>query len=277
MKRCKAILLAALAAFSIPAMADSVTISTGSKGGSYYNVFGVNLTKVLREYGYKSELLTSKGSMENNDRVGGGQAHIGFTQADAYASWLKKKPEMSANTMVVGKLGMECAYIAVAKGGKINDEDDLGKGTRIAVQKQGSGTAETWAYMQQLEDDYREASTHFQGGAIALTQLRTGNLDAVMWVANPYNLNDKNLRIVRESPDLKLIDVNDYSLNDKLPNGEAVYRFEPVKLEDAVFADKVETVCTDILVVASLEADEEVLETLASILALNAGRIAATK
>lgn len=273
-----ALLLGLLAVvFISPAQAD-VVISTGAKGGTYHNVFGVNLAKVMREYGIGAQLETSKGSIENADRVGSGEAGIGFVQADAYASWFGKHPELAGETEIVGTLGKECVYIATAEGGPIDDEDDIGKGTNIAVQAQGSGSAESWAYMQQLEDDYAAANTHFTGGARALSKLKTGQLDAVLWVTSPGNLNHKFLSIVQtKGSGLRLIDVDDYDLNDKLPNGDQVYSFEKVDVEDGMFAKSITTPCTDVLVVANANADEEVLETLATILSMNTGRIVAAK
>lgn len=260
-----------------PVVAETVSITTGVKGGSYHGVFGVNLATVLREYGKATEVKTSKGSIQNAERVASGEAMIGFAQADAYAAWLSKHPEQAGNTEIIGALGKECIYVAVREGGPIGDEDDIGKDTKIAVQKKGSGSAESWGYMQQLEDDYAEASTHFTGGARALSQLKTSRLDAVLWVTTPDNLNHKYLRMVQaQGSGLKLIDVDDYSLNNKLPNGQQVYEFSTVEIEKGFMADSIETPCTDVLVIANTGMDEEMLETVAEILAMNTGRITGT-
>lgn len=73
-------------------MTEDVTITTGRKGGTYNDVYGLNLASVLSEFGFKPKIQTSKGSGENADRVVEGSAQIGFVQADAYQFWRSKNP-----------------------------------------------------------------------------------------------------------------------------------------------------------------------------------------
>jgi len=268
-----AVLVSALFSFSVFA-SNEVPISTGAKGQTYHNVYGSNLSIVLAELGYKAPLLTSKGSLENAERVASGEALLGFAQADAYANYLSANPLAASNIMIVGALGKECAYIAVREGGKINSEDDIGEGTRVAVQHKGSGPAETWKFFQTLEDDYLEASTHWIGGSRSLAALKTDGVDAVLWVTSPKNLNHKLLAaVMAQGSGLKLIPVDDYSLNDKLPNGKQVYTFEDVVVKLGFFDTKIETACTSTLVLASTDISDVLLEDVAGALLMNANRI----
>lgn len=263
--------LATTAAYATP---TTLSLTTGYKGGSYHNVLGLNFSIVAREYGYKTTLTTSKGSVENASRVASGTYLAGFTQADAFASWLRKNPQEGANVEIIGSFGQECVYIAVAKDGPISDEDDIGKGTRIAVQKKGSGTAESWNFMATLEDDYSEASPVYKGGNRTLSKLGIGQLDAVMWVTAPGNLSHKYLAtVMSKDSNLKLIDVDDYSLNDELPNGNKVYEFKTVETSTGFFSSSVSTICTDVLLIANANADEELLEDLATMALRDANRI----
>ncbi|BBI61610.1 hypothetical protein HSBAA_29160 [Vreelandella sulfidaeris] len=166
----------ALAA-SLSAHAEPLVISSGVAGGTYHNVFGANLSKILHEQRVENNLVASRGSVENLDRLGAGEVDVGFTQADALAAWLNHNPGAAVET--IGALGQECVYIATAVDGPIDDEDDLGKeGVKIAVGEQGTGSAETWDYLRTLESDYMKASTFYQGGIRTLAQVKTGQMDA---------------------------------------------------------------------------------------------------
>ena len=44
-------------------------LTTGAIGGTYHDVLGVNLRNVLREHSVPVEVLESKGSVENLNRI----------------------------------------------------------------------------------------------------------------------------------------------------------------------------------------------------------------
>ncbi|KJZ17452.1 hypothetical protein TW86_04160 [Halomonas sp. S2151] len=250
----------------------NVTITTGKSGGTYHGTFGANLNQILREHGIPAEVQTSLGSVENLNRIAAGEAQVGFTQGDVLASWLRDNP--SANIEIVGELGQECVYVAVNKDGKVSDEDDLTSGIKIAVGEQGTGSAVSWDYLRTLEDDYAEASTFYQGGIRSLGKVSSGQLDAFMWVTSPDNLNHGYLNAVNASDSLEIIDLDDYSLNEKLPNGEQVYEFRDVVVKEGTFNDtEVEVPCTDVLVVADPNMDYEAIETVAGAVLMNSNRI----
>lgn len=250
------------------AHAADITISTGYDGGSYHGVFGRNLGKILSERGHSVTLMPSKGSVENLERVSAGEAQVGFAQADAYAA-------TRSDAEIIGSLGQECLFVAASESSGIDDEAELqASGVKIAVGQQGSGSAVSWDYARELEPDYMEASTFYQGGILALSKVKTGQLDAFFWVTTPGNLDHKYLKAVRtEGSGLRMIDFNDWDMNDELPNGEAVYEFKDVEVEAGMFADSVEVPCTQVLVVAYGGMDSAAIEDLATAVMMNANRI----
>lgn len=265
-------LLLACAFVSAPLLASAnVAITSGATGGTYHGVYGQNLSQILKERGHTVEVMTSAGSVENIRRVASGEAQVGFAQADALAYTSQREDTNAA--MILGSLGQECIYVAVADNGPIDDEDDL-EHAKIAVGAEGSGSAVTWHYAQSLEDDYANASTHYVGGALALGQVKAGRLDAFLWVTSPTNLNHKFLQIVRgQNSGLRLIDFDDYDINDTLDNGQQVYEFRDVDVEAGAFADDIETACTDVLVLANDAQDTQAIDDLATAVLMNANRI----
>lgn len=263
----KGLLLISTLAISL--QASAYTITTGSKAGAYFKV-GTNLVTLVKG----GKVIESKGSVENMDRLVSGEADIGIVQLDAYAWYLNKYPKASTKIEVVGSLFKECIHIAVNKNGKVQDEDDLqSAGATIAIGKQGSGTAVSWDYMMKLEPGYKKSAVSFTGGSRALSKLALSSkgdkssIDAVMWVARP-DLNNKYLKIVRENPNLKMIEVDDKDLNDSYkPLGRPIYTFEVLPTKDGLFSKgKIEVPCMEAALIARTGADNAVLESVADAL-----------
>ncbi len=243
----------------------AVTITTGSKKGNYFKV-GHRLSSAI---GGKNTVMTSKGSIENLDRLMDGTAQIGIVQMDAYAWYLNRHPEAANELEIMGHLYKECAYLAVQCKGKVRDEDDLQtvKDVTIAVGKKGSGTAISWDYMIQLEPKYKNAQVVFTGGTRALGKLAAKQLDAVMWVTAP-RLDGKMATTVMKNKDLCLVGFNDMDLNDKLKStGKPVYEFQKIDIAKGFFNDKeIKTTCVDAVIIARSDTDEDVLETISDII-----------
>ncbi|WP_136805822.1 TAXI family TRAP transporter solute-binding subunit [Desulfosediminicola flagellatus] len=246
------------------AMAEGPVITTGSKTGSYVKV-GHNLKNMLGT----GEVITSKGSVENLERLMKGEAQIGLVQMDAFAWYALKHPEVSTELEIIGGLYEECAYLAVRKEGKVQSEDDLQsvKDATIAVGSKGSGTAVTWDYMLKLEPKYKNSRVEFTGGSRALSKLIAKQVDAVMWVTQP-NLDGQMAKTVLKNEDLELVGFNDKDLNDKLPStGKPVYQFRKIDTQKGFFNDKeITTACVEAVIVARKDTNEDILESVSDAL-----------
>ncbi|WP_339119008.1 TAXI family TRAP transporter solute-binding subunit [Halomonas sp. BMC6] len=269
-----AMAVAAALSCSAAAYAKDVVITAGVQGGTYHDVYGVNLTNILREQRISAEVQASRGSVENLERINAGDADVGFTQADALAAFLRSNP--TAHLEIVGALGQECVYMAAQKDGKVEDDDDLGEeGVRVAIGERGTGSAESWGFMRTLEPDYQEASVYYQGGIRTLAQVKTGQMDAFMWVTSPDNRNHRFFEAVMQ-PDsgLVMIDVDSRKLRGELPNGEAVYTLRDVTIAEGFLSDtEVRVPCTDVLVVARGDMEDVAIEAVATAVMMNTNRI----
>ena len=259
-------------------IANEVVISTGSRGGAYHAT-GEQMAKILTEYDYEAKVEKSKGSVENIDRVANGEAALGFAQLDAVAWWMARNPTKSKSFKVLGNLFPECVYIAVNKDGPIDDEGDLqsDKG-KIAVQKKGSGAAVTWEYMRELNAGYAKSQTFYKGGMQVLSQLASqpdGDINAFLWVSNPEKLDQRYLNTVLNNDQLELINVNDWDLNDKHEElGRSIYRFEKPEVKKGFLNDQeIKTICMDSVVIASNNADDDMVDDVADILINNRTRL----
>lgn len=246
-------LLPLVLALPLAAGAAEVTITTGRAGGAYHGT-GLELAKAA---GLPPQAVReSLGSEQNLERLGRGEASIGFAQIDAYATYLRRNPAQAQNVEILGSLGRECVYVAAASDGKVREDGDLQKeGMRVAVGAAGSGSAITWQYMATLEPGFAKAKAVYEGGTTQLAKLLAGQIDAFLWVSSPAKLDQEFLATVRGNKKLRLVPVTDWDLNNKLPSGEAVYEFDKLSLEKGMFADTYKTICMKSVIVVRSDLD----------------------
>ncbi|MDS4058903.1 MAG: TAXI family TRAP transporter solute-binding subunit [Candidatus Contendobacter sp.] len=261
-----------------------IVISTGKSGGGYYTI-GERLKSVLAEQDQPAQVLTSAGSIENLTRLDDPQSpvSVGLTQADALKYYLKDHPGFADRFIGLGEIGKECVFIVTGKDSDIHSDSDLqqkGRNWLIAVQSPNSGVAVTWEYMTVLEPAFKNTAPAFVDGAEALLQIKSGGkaskIQAAMVVQKPM-AKSTEMQVVLENPkDFRLVPVKDWDLNDKLPDGSAVYTFENITVAEKKwgFDTTVDTICTRGLMLANktkLTADQRT--RLSKVMLLAAGRI----
>ena len=278
MKKSFTAIAAVLLFSSFGATAADITITTGQQGLTYNAVYGVNLASALSEYGYKSTVVPSKGSLDNLDKVASGEAQIGFTQADAFQFWRSRHGNEAQKVDIIGELGDECVFVAVKDGGKVGSESDLKEGIKIAVGEPASGSYASWQYLQSLEKDYAKVETYAKGGVRSLAKVTTGEYDAFLWVSAPDRTNKFLESVNQKGSGLTMISMNGWSVDDKLPNGKAVYELKKAVTESGWLSDsKVKVPCNKTLVVANTDAGDDMLETASTVLLKNLSRVLGSK
>jgi TRAP-type uncharacterized transport system substrate-binding protein len=258
-------------------------ISTGKSGGGY-NTIGTRLKTVMAEQGINAEVLTSVGSLENLKRLDdpASPVNIGLTQADALKYYLRDNPRFADKLFMLGEIGKECVFIVTGKDSGINSDADLQKkqGNLIAIRDPDSGTAVTYSYMIQLEPNFKNTPAAFVDTMEALLQIKTGGkenkIKAAMFVQHP-TAKSPEMQVVLEDPkDFRFVPVTDWDLNDKLPDGTAVYTFEKVTVAEKKwgFDTKVDTICTrGLLIGAKDKLSPDLRERLAKVMLLAGNRV----
>jgi TRAP-type uncharacterized transport system substrate-binding protein len=267
----------------VAAQAADLVISTGKSGGGY-NAIGERLKTVMAEQGVSVEVLTSVGSVENLNRLNdpASPVSVGLTQADALNYYLGQHPQLTDKLMMLGDIGKECVFIVAGKDSAIKSDGDLQekKGYLIAVQSPNSGVAVTYEYMVQLEPKFKNTAPAFVDTMEALLQIKSGGgqnkIKAAMLVQRP-SAKSPAMQVVLDSPkDFHFIPVKDWDLNDKLPDGRAVYSFETVTVEEKKwgFDTTVDTICTQgLLVAAKDKLNPELRANLAKVMLLAGSRV----
>jgi len=260
-----------------------ITVSTGKSGGGYAAI-GERLKTVLAEQDMTVEVLNSAGSVDNLNRLNDPKSpvNVGLTQADALKYFLKNNPGFTDKFMILGEIGKECVFIITSTGTGIKEDGELQKkrGYLIAIPDPNSGVAVTWEYMTVLEPGFKNTAVAFVDSLEALLQIKSGGesskIKAAMLVQKP-KARSPAMQVVVENPkDFRFVSVTDWDLNDKLPDGSAVYTFEKVTVEEKKwgFDNSVDTICTRGLMLAAkdkLTSDQR--SRLAKVMLLSASRV----
>lgn len=256
---------------------DMVRVASGRAGFTYRSVYAANLQKLMR--GYEFVYLKSEGSGQNLDLLADGKANVAFAQADAWAQKVAADPGRYGKIILIGRVAPECVFIARRKGGPITGLDALAAqaaagGATIAVGDEGSGMSSTWSYLSQRVPGLAAVKVDHTKGTLALNQLAVGGFDAVGWVTDPANTDQKMLRAVLANDELALMPIKDEKLLAPLKDGIRVYEARTIDVGEGRQKSGLETVCTSAMLFARSDAGSRLIDKLADELSLNLDKIA---
>ena len=243
------------------ALAEGVVIGSGAKGG-YYHAIARGLRVVLySEHGIPTDVLATRGSMENLGQLADPESlvNIALAQADALQSYLASNPGFAGQYVQVSDAGKECAFIVSSTKGSIEALADLaGDASRtIAVGEAGSGAAVTWSNMTRLRPGLARTGAVNQGIIEALLDLRTADpnkgLAAAMMVQRPMAVATPLEIVLQNREDYRLVPIREADLQEPDRDGDTSgYRFEKVVVGfGRDYQMSVDTICTRGLVLAA--------------------------
>lgn len=168
-----------------PAPPRHLVMTTGSETGGYHQ-FGLSLQRELKTQGLDLELRTSRGSLDNLDRLtdGSGDVQLGLIQ-----SGTEKLLPADQRQQLLGLAALyhEPLWLFQRKGNDIKSLADLSD-KRVSVGSEGSGT---WAVVrglfEQQQDVARLESLNDglwvqKGASASAAALLAGDLDAAFFV-----------------------------------------------------------------------------------------------
>lgn len=260
----KRLLIGCVALLSI-ATADNIVISSGEKSKSFSSM-AERMTQIINRKDILN--MNSKGSLENIDNLVSNNAQVGLAFADSYMYKKASDPRVD-KLKIIGTLGKGCLYTVARKNGKVSDSGDLETNKVIVdIGKNGAGSNTTWTYLGELDSDFKKATTTNIGGDRGLSAIISGQADAMLQMQHP-SVNNNLVKDVMANKELKFVPMKNWSFNSKLPNGTAVYSKETIPLETGFMAEKLDTICTDTLVLANEHVSDDDLDLLAGIILRN--------
>ncbi len=241
-------LLAALASAAWannPAVAT--TINTANEAGAYHKDFCPRLEKSLADAKLYFKCTPSDGSIENISRVIDDPKQIGFSQFDIFARETAKRGR-SPLTLIRGDIGRECLFM-VSRNKNFKTYGDvaaLAGHLRFVLPPQGSGSAATFEFLQQMDPTGlgKAANITYAANADeAIAEALSGEDNVVTLFVQFPDPNNSRFKLIDEKAG-QFIPVIDRSILAQKIDGQKVYYAEETEISSPKFLKKGETVVT---------------------------------
>ena len=166
--------------FVKPAPPSNLVITTGSQSGGYY-AFAKQYREELAKNGIKLEILPSKGSVENLERIEQASSNVDLALMQGGIADGKEAPDV----MSYGRIFLEPLWIFHRIPGPVSDLEDL-KGKRIAIGPEGSGTRKlALDLLKAVSVDGSNSTLLPLGSTAAQSALESGEADAAFFTLAP--------------------------------------------------------------------------------------------
>jgi hypothetical protein len=241
---------------------DSVVISTGRDGGSYFQI-GSRLKGVMvSRHRTMVEVVPSRGSLENLIRLDdpASDVSLALTQADALAAYVQQKPEFSDQFIAIGDVGKECAILVTGSQDSLDTVQAFktSEGFEISVDTAHSGAALTLQQMIALEPGLATLTPVSVDVLQALLQIKVVSshtkLRALLLMQRPSAVSEPVGFILDNPESYRVVPILESDVgNVELPDGSPVYTFEKVSVggRERPESIEIETLCTRGLLLAS--------------------------
>lgn len=214
-----------LAASTVGSEEDTkLRLCTGSPDGNYF-ASGQEIQRQLARQGVEVELVETDGSMDNMQRMAGGECDSGFAQIDAYLHYQDLNRESRLKVEWPRHLYEEYVHLVCRRDTGIESVQQLAKptgGYSLAVGDPGSGSSITWDTMTRLRPAYLAVETQAVGTDSAIQSVRDGNSSCLLFVSG---LRSDFLALIDASGEqLRLVSVDDQSFLDAKHFGRPIYQ-----------------------------------------------------
>lgn len=177
--------LSAIAALSsTPTLAATgVRFCTGPEGGNY-DFSGIQVKRQAQGL-IPVDLVNTKGSMDNLDRIAAGTCDAAIVQSDAHGVYLKQHPGSVLNVERGRSLYPEYMHLVCNKEAGLSKITGLKKGMTILVGPNGGGSATSWDSFRMADPKrYGEVGTLPIGGKRGLGMVEDGkDASCMLYVA----------------------------------------------------------------------------------------------
>ena len=237
--------LAMVLFFVMLSNAWAFNLATGKEGGMYDKVGNYYLPKQTDKR-ISVNCTNTLGSSANGELLKSGAVDGAIIQAD----YLAQHPEL--NVEVVAELYNEYVFMLSRKDSGIKSVGDLSDKNKIAIDRADSGTQITWNSFCAQDKRYKAIPTEPLAGTIAQSKLRSGDVNAVMFVSG---LGGSDITRANQAGEFRLVNVDDGDFDNAKYKGKKVYKFVKVdsssypSLFPGMFNGSVETVAIPALFV----------------------------
>lgn len=184
------------------------------------------------------EVIPTAGSLDNLRRLMANECDMGFTQSDVYAMFQMENPGAMNTLRQFSKLYEEYVHLLCpvsSEWGRVVDMGRAardGRGARLIVGPDGSGSAESWRAMRRADERLYEKVERLPEpvGRTSLAMVRDSRNTCMLWVSglNSPDMQAANMMSVnnaRRNATMRLVDFDDRDIrNLKGPSGQPLYQ-----------------------------------------------------
>jgi TRAP-type uncharacterized transport system substrate-binding protein len=165
------LIAAALLAFSTAATAAPFKLCTGNSQLNYFKA-----GHILKSKAPNVEVVESKGSLDNLDKVTSGQCDGAFVQSDALLVYSNRNARAISSLERAGILYQEQVHMVCNRNVAFSRMVDLNQSHTVAIGPDGSGANTTWAaFVLADKARYGKVNTDTRSGTRAISAVADGS------------------------------------------------------------------------------------------------------
>lgn len=233
-----------------------MNVCTGGETGNYYKA-GIKIAEQAKGV-LDLNIVSTKGSMENLDKLSDGSCDAAIVQSDAYLVYKKTNPKSDLDLERAAALYPEYVHLVCNRASGITRVTQLSDKTPVAVGPIGSGSSVTWdSFVLADPATYKRIPTLPLAGTRAATKVAEGtDATCLLYVAG---LKTTYMMEVNDGVGDKVVLVKaDDGDMDKIldPKKKPVYTYEKIpggtysKIQDGMFSS-VKTISTSAILVVN--------------------------
>lgn len=226
------------------APSSTVRICTGSKSGNYYWAATEIAKRFSADLFTNIQVVTTNGSLDNLRRLATNQCDIGFSQSDVDGQYIIENPSSHDMLSVLRVVYTEYVHIlcpVASQWKSLSDVANAKGDRRMIVGPDGSGTAETWRIMRQVNTKLYDGIERVPDPSdISSAHTVADSHDTCMLWVSGLNSNDMkaanalSTRTPNGKPSLRLISIDDDAMTEiKGPDGAPIYKSQTVTAQPA--------------------------------------------
>jgi TRAP-type uncharacterized transport system substrate-binding protein len=210
--------------------ADTFRLCTGNSALNYYKAGHI---LKARADGSKVavNVVETKGSMDNLDKIVGGECDGGYVQADALMVYSQRNAKAISSLERAGVLYKEYVHLLCNRNAGIKRIVDLSKTNTISIGSEGAGNATTWEGFKIADKKrYTPVMTDSRSGQRALSAVADGS--QVQCLITVASLNSSFVKgdAQQQADRLQLIPADDWDMGGaaKDARGQPVYGYDDI-------------------------------------------------
>lgn len=250
-----------------------ITFTTGDVDGIYYPQ-GKIISKYMSNKGHSMKVVSSEGTEQNGRRVLNGLSDLGLVQKDTHYLLSTLDEGYSQNVKIIDSIRQESVFFIINKKNNIKTIEDIqNNSVKIAISSNSSGAVSTLSIMSKLDNSFENKEIIFMDFGESIEELRYGTIDVIMLVQS-VGVRNKKLETVLKDDNLDFVNINNDLLTTQKLNGRVVYDKCNVSIvEGYLFDKKVDTICTEALIVTTKKLRNNVINDIKNVLIDNSEEI----